>query len=422
MSNKKNRNTLFSLILILTGLFLLIPSLFAFPAADDYCYALMHNRYGFFMKEEYMMTNGRWASALFLQPMYLFVENTWAYRIMPLVWLSLTTLSFYTFLKSFRIHIYGTKKIQIAIFLSLLFFFFSPSLSESLFWLTGTINYTLPVILLLFAWSILKNSIRNRNMALIVVSYFMLFLSAGFNEVVLFVVPAATWWFFRKETKGLTIITTLILLGNAAIFWYSPGNTHRATEFTHNIFSIQNIFGMAMQFLRFSMIFLFLNPFVWLLFFKYYKHEKKRELFPRFIFPLIALVPAVVLPYIGTGMLGQHRTINIALFVFLILLMYQNRDVLKKTSFKVSRILILIVFSLFISQNGFRIAEDFYKYRFHTFKKIMNSSLKSLENGNGIEISYGEKVPFALKNQYPVQGWNEKNIYCGEVYFLERQK
>lgn len=422
MHKVKTRHIFLSLILIISGLFLLIPSFFAFPAADDYCYALMHDKFGFFMREEYLMTNGRWASTFFLQPAYFFVEHISAYRIMPLVWLILSTLAFYSFLKSFHIKLYSIKNIHTALLLSLLFFYLAPSLSNAMFWYTGAVNYILPVIIFLFSWSLMKYSIRNMKIYGIISAYALIFIASSFNEVALITVPFLSWWLFRKELKRHTIIMGLTFAFAAAIFYFSPGNLNRSSAFSVDFFSAQMYFSMGLQFLRFSFIFLFLNPLVWLILFIYFSKEKQREFIPRFLFPLFVLIPAIALPYFGTGILGQHRTINYAFFIFLILLLYQNRDLLKKTNISLRRIIPIIVLSLFISTNGIGIADDFFKFRFHTFKVIMNSSLNSLEAGNGPGISNNEEVPHSLMNQYPVEGWNEKNNFCGEVYFDEKQK
>lgn len=422
MPKNKNRHIFLSLILIISGLFVLIPSLFAFPAADDYCYALMHDKFGFFMREEYLLTNGRLASTLFLQPTYFFVEHISAYRIMPLVWLILSTLAFYYFLKSFRIKLYQIKNIHTALLMSLLYFYLVPSLSDAMFWYTGAANYTLAAIIMLFSWVLMKYSARTMRIYGIIAAYALIFLASSFNEVSLITVPLLSWWIFRKEIKGLTIIMGVFFIVIAAIFYFSPGNLNRSSAFTVDFFSAQMYFSMGLQFMRFTFTFLFLNPLVWLLLIIYFSREKKREFIPRFLFPLFVLIPAIVLPYFGTGILGQHRTINYAFFVFLILLLYQNRDLIKKTSISLKRISPIIVLSLFITVNGVGIAKDLLKFRFQTFKTIMNSSLRNLKAGNGPDISRKEEIPHSLMNQYPVEGWNEKKNYCGEVYFNEKQK
>ena len=83
MKNKERNLVLFLSAFML--LFLLIPTFFTFPTADDFCYAIMRERYGFFADEEYMMTNGRWASTLVLHADGFLVNHLSWYRLFPYI-------------------------------------------------------------------------------------------------------------------------------------------------------------------------------------------------------------------------------------------------------------------------------------------------------------------------------------------------
>lgn len=411
---------IFIVILLSSIIWLLIPSFFAFPAADDYCYALNHEIHGFFFIEEYMLTNGRWASALFLQSCYLFVENHFLYRLMPLIWLLLSWTSLYFFFRSFQIKFNKTKTSISAIVITIIIFYLLPNISEGLFWFTGAINYTLPFIIALFGWTLLKKANKEKNIPIYILAFILLFTASSFNEIALFMIPFSTWWIFKKEIAKIGLYAISISLIALLIFILSPGNLHRAGEFSVDYSNINLYVSGLVQLLRFSFIFLFLNPLVWYLVYVHYSTQKESNFSfsYRFIIPLIVLLPAIFLPVFATGILGQHRSINFAFMLFIILLIFNNKDLLQKNTSILHKILALIILSLFISANGLSISEDLYKGRFHSFKDIMNNTL----NNNLNSISYKEEIPYSLQNQYPVEGWNKKGNFCAEFYFIEKKK
>ena len=212
-----------------------------------------------------------------------------------------------------------------------------PDLPEGVYWYTGAITYQLGSILLLFhlalliGWNQGERSIL-RGLGLIATAL----AAIGSSEVhmVLVVVLLAFGLILQRVGKGLRPFIpwwhAALVLGAAAIVILAPGNERRAAHFPERYRLLHSLGMSVAQCIRFSGRFV-LDPALWLgvllawpLIDRIRKSEPwwlsviQRKRLWISIFPLVVLFLCTFPAYWGTGMLGQHRTVNVALFFSLL--------------------------------------------------------------------------------------------------------
>ncbi|MBL4668448.1 MAG: hypothetical protein JKY30_04215 [Flavobacteriales bacterium] len=212
-----------------------------------------------------------------------------------------------------------------------------PIISEGIYWYTGSVIYTLGLIVFLFYVALLIKVIREnkkRVYALFLIT--LLFFVCGFNEVltllVVFFLVILSYIFYKKELQGKKIIIIQFLFSVlfAAIVILSPGNGLRGEAYpdAHN-FSHSFLYSV-MQVGRFSFLWIVSIPLVLASFIYFQINKKMRDensLFQNSFymnrwFSLLILFAIIFIcvfpPYWATGILGQHRTLNVAYFFFII--------------------------------------------------------------------------------------------------------
>jgi len=227
-----------------------------------------------------------------------------------------------------------------ALALSVLYFGIMPDLAEGLYWLTGAITYQLGNMLTIIYIGIValflqKKFIFNKPFHSLL-CFLMLFISIGFNEVntlILISIHVLVLFLLRKE---LNIRPTLLLLSAFAILFslimiLAPGNAARGDFFTNNYNILYSLKMTALQMIRFflkwasfpplllaSVLFI---PIGQMLFEQSPIFRKMAEIKIWQCFTLLCLMIFLcVFPaYWGTGILGQHRTLNAACFFFILI-------------------------------------------------------------------------------------------------------
>jgi hypothetical protein len=220
---------------------------------------------------------------------------------------------------------------------------------------------------------------------------------SGFNEVlslflvvVFFITGPISWYNKLFHNKTLLLLFLLSALGLTALL-IAPGSASRALIFEHNKDLLNSLAMASLQTLRFLAQFISV-PLLLVSFIYIGVHRKISEtnlLFKQsfyinrwitlfLLFFIIFL--ATFLPYYATGILGQHRTINLAYILF-IPLWFINLSVwinhLRLRTFELNSVLknaLVFVFfiNLFFTSNGYEIINDIGYNKLQNFDKQMN--------------------------------------------------
>jgi Family of unknown function (DUF6056) len=210
---------------------------FAFPNADDFCFASQGRDYGAFVaaSNTYVNWTGRFTSsfliALFGAQETLFVDS---YFILPTSVLLLVIWSCYhTFA------IFGIKS-KVAMFVFAILLLSGFSWRETVLWLSGASTYALGCVAAIFLWgqywSIAFTS-RPKGWLQIVIVALATLLAAGFNEplmvaqiVVIASMLVITYRAQGKLSKPLLLFLVIAFIG-ALVVALAPGNAQRSTHF-----------------------------------------------------------------------------------------------------------------------------------------------------------------------------------------------
>ena len=332
--------------------FLCLPYLLLFtyihPAGDDFTYAFLGNKSDFLSAwlDEYNLWNGRYFSNLLVlnNPLTYTHIGLIEYRIILfLIYLTLLFSLFY-FFRTFLSEVYTFIS---CLFLVLLFnvVYLSqiPTLAEGMYWYTGVVTYQLGIIFTLLYLSFLYNYLIEKylmaNKYVHILSLIScLFALIGSNEVlmllILFFHIILLVLVYKKNIRLRVLFFWLCLLIFllSAVVYFAPGNKIREAYFvgvSHHFwfsiaFSLLQCFRFVFEWLNnlviimLSVIFIPINSILTQRIFLF-----KNNFFLRpwiSLLSLFALIFCCVFPaYWSTGILGQHRTVNVAYFFFIIL-------------------------------------------------------------------------------------------------------
>ena len=239
------------------------------------------------------------------------------------------------------------------------------------FWICNLINKRGPI----------KGEGARRGLLLI-----LLFLCCGFSEVLTFLIVfffgVLSFVFYRDQLvrKRLILVHFLGAITFSCLLVFSPGNEVRESvyENSHNL-SSSLLYSVA-QVARFSLVWLCSVPFVVASLFylsfggvlgKYVWFEKSFYLNRWEALAIVVFIVFICVfpPYWATGMLGQHRTLNVAYAFFLpmwfVLLTVWQNYYQEKVSFnflpQIKRVLAVVFFlGLLFTGNGFGALNDLF--------------------------------------------------------------
>lgn len=323
------------LLMGLTGLILIsVLSCFTHPMADDWSYAHQGRtrELGPWLLSEYLNWNGRYASNILVGkgPLVLGLSALRSYRAVPVVLLVLTLLA----MRSVAGAVTGDrdKAWSIGLILTAMFFHGMPDIGDGLYWYTGAITYQLGTVLLLF---LLARCVSRKSGVLNVL---LIMASAGCSEVhmilaLLMVATAAVLDLSRRKAIGTSGWIDLIVLAVcAAVVVLAPGNSVRAGLFSGTHDALHSSWMSLLQTLRFCVAWL-VDPALLLCSLLYFPVQRRwladrpnaLALHPGLTtLGLGAVIFLCAFPaYWGTGILGQHRTMNVA-YCFFLLLWFAN--------------------------------------------------------------------------------------------------
>ncbi|MEO7081495.1 MAG: DUF6056 family protein [Flavobacteriales bacterium] len=381
-------------------------ALYAHPVADDFCYAAKSQGMSLWdwSYSEWMYWNGRYASNLLMihGPLSWSPDFLPGYRMVPMGLIVLTFLSFWFFFRSLtqRAFTIGQELLATTVFL-LLYLNLMPDLGEGFYWYTGAVTYQLGSILLLLHLGLLIG-MPSKGLGLVLKTLLNLILAVaivGMDEIHMLLMVGLhlglTLWAIRERKSQLSALLLLIVVtGGALLMYLAPGNDVRGAMFADTHLFWKSLGMSFLQAIRFIGIWVFAPALLIFSLLYISIYHRLRATIPAItrvlsISPWIAgalpflLVMAVTFPaYWSSGLLGQHRTINVACLFFIPLwfvnlTLWIERGTLrniapKSITPKVMGIaMVLAIVALNLTRNGFAANSDLLTGRAAQYDHVM---------------------------------------------------
>jgi hypothetical protein len=316
---------------------------FPHPVADDFGYAQKTLGWGFWQAQQhdFFYWNGRYASNALLLANPMVWGSFIIYRLSAFGLILLMPICFYFFLSAIFRQLFSTpQKLLGALAFSVLYFGIMPDISEGLYWFTGAMTYVFANLLTIVYISLVTLYLQKR----FIVNRFihalkcivLLFIVIGFNEVntlTLIVGHLIIFIALRKEKqfRPTLLLLSILTIAFSLIMILAPGNIQRGSFFTENYHIIHSLYMTGLQIIRFFLKWISFPPLLLasLLFIpigqKLYDSSPlfqklaNLKLWQTFFLLCLTIFLCVFPAYWGTGILGQHRTLNTACFFFILL-------------------------------------------------------------------------------------------------------
>lgn len=336
---------IFQCILLIALVRHLAVACFVHPFADDFSYAVagMRTDLGERLLQEYTSWNGRYFSNILLLrgPLVLGIEQgLWLYRAIAVALILFTWSAAYRFVRVLLP--IATREIcaTVSLLFVLLFLHVMPNSSEGFYWYTGAMTYQLPNALSLFLLANWVRFLRTPDRALswkwFAAQILLATVIAGCNEVhMAFLVLGhgallVHCWFTQRRIPKPVVVLLIVSALCALVVAVAPGNATRAAHFAMRHDLLRTIGHGAAQTGRFGGLALISFPVIILtLNIPSIRREaiahgvlapfkKPLNKWIALALPFCCLLVAMVVTYWPTGLLGQHRTVNMGLFYFVI--------------------------------------------------------------------------------------------------------
>lgn len=446
-----------------TGIFVLVAflslfiyaSFFVHPIADDFSYLHLSSvkDLNSFLTDEYKNWSGRYSSNLlvYFNP-FKYGLNT--YRAISILFIVLLFIAYFLFVSSL-LKEDKSKSFIFSLVITSIILHSIPNTVEGFYWFTGAVTYTFASILALIYFASIIYYLRgkyflNKQLHLFIMCVSTLFI-CGFNEVltlflvVVFFIAALSLWYNKvNHNKTLSLLFILSAIG-FAILLIAPGNESRASYFADNKNISYSLVMASIQTLRFLAHFISV-PLLIISFLYIGVHRKisetnlifKQSFYVNRWVSLILLVfiifIATFLPYYATGILGQHRTINLA-YIFFIPLWFINLSAwinhLRLRTFEMSSALknalvFVFIISLFFTSNGYEIVNDIGNKKLQHFDEQMNerySIINEHKKDSTVKLEFSPienppKTIFVLEIDKDSSDW-KNNTY--QLYFKVKE-
>ncbi len=389
-------------------------SIYTNPIADDFTYAFKGKSESLLetLIGEYLNWNGRYTSNIFVLLNPIAFGNFIGYKIAPIF---LIFALFFSLL--FLLSTIMERKIKVlqrwamSLVLTLLYLYQMPIISEGIYWYTGAITYQLGSVFFLIYLSFLilflrKKFILKKRLIHLVILFLLIAITIGFNEIimiVMFLLSVYIWVIFKlKKTKKQNALTLILICTVifCSIVFFAPGNSGRESNFTINHQFFYSLFSSFAQTIRFSLDWVSSLPLI-LLSVLYYKVNEKLStqlmIFSKsfYLTPIISVFTLFLLVFIGsfpaywaTGILGQHRTMNVSYLLFLLMwfvnltVIYNRLKFPKIKELKYSKIIfyVLIYFSFIFTKNSYDLISDLKTHKCQDYNSQMQERYSIIKN------------------------------------------
>lgn len=431
---------------------------YAHPVADDFCYAAKSRGMGLWKWSlgEWLNWNGRYASNLLMVhgPLSWSPAFLPGYRAIPVMLMAFTILAAWFLLRRATRHALSTgEELLAALVYTVLYLNLMPDLGEGFFWYTGAVTYQLASILFFIHLGLLSgkkargaagalNFLANMLLAVVI---------TGMDEVHMVLMLALhvgrlAWLVAGKPEEALSGSALLaVVCAGAALMYYAPGNAVRGAMFadTHRLLpSLGMSFLQAVRFLGTWV----LSPALLALSILYIPvHRLLKHRIPGFgellrlspwvaaALPVLAVVACTFPTYWSTGLLGQHRTVNVAcmLFIplwFLNLSLWMERRPLKELAQEelpakaIGIAMLLAVLGLNLTRNGMAVNIDLLGGRAANYDRVMGqreAEVRAASRDPLAKVTFVQlkNAPLTLPNYEehgPLRSWM---VNCEARYF-----
>jgi len=311
------------------------------PYADALSYATVGMRSGLMERLvlEYNHWNGRYFSNILVlrSPMVLgFERGLFWYRLVPLALMLLTWLGAYRLIRALFRGLLTNANARIAGLIFLLVYLNAmPDASEGFYWYTGAVSYQFPSALILILAAHWVNYLQEPSKPMpLIRSLFMgllVVVIAGCSELHMAVLTAghAVLLLVQRLRTGqwnkTVVLFFLLSVICALVVALAPGNAVRGDNFPMKHDLVHTGLWSTLQSGRFIAIWVLttvLLPFS-VLFIGWLRSAAvgaswfAMNKWLAAALPVSAVLLAMVLPYWSTGLLGQYRTVNTALLLFI---------------------------------------------------------------------------------------------------------
>ncbi|MBI4647119.1 MAG: hypothetical protein HY738_11150 [Bacteroidia bacterium] len=291
------------------------------------------------MIQDYLQWNGRYISNFFVLLNPITWNLFWLYKLIPLFFIILIIVVSLILIHELLHKVFTFIEITIiGLIFSLLYISQVPDIAECIYWFTGSVTYLLPCILSFIYFTSLSRYLLKKYYLHPVFHFlfniFLIIFIIGFNEVnmLLMIILHIFFVFTARKIKLRYMFLSLFLITCLAsiVMFVAPGNSIRASYFPEKYDIIHSLLFSLLQTIRFSSSWIIFGPFILatILFIPLairiienqssFIHSINIHPYITTFLPFLIIFIFVFPPYFCTGILGQHRTLNSALYFFLI--------------------------------------------------------------------------------------------------------
>ena len=338
---------LFRIFLVLVVLSLLEHAWLArycHPMGDDWSYAVqgMTKDFGPWLAGEYQHWNGRYFSNILVGkgPLVLGLDHLWLYRLVPVALIALTLLAAFAFVRSItRTALSTGLQWSGALVFTALFMHGMPDIGEGFYWYTGAVTYQFANVLLLTQLASLANFLQGRYLVArtphALLNLLLALMVVGSSEVhmiMLLAIHAVILFLHLRSgarTSAVEWVAIVVVVLGASVMFFAPGNVVRASNFPEKHQLLRSLWMSLLQTGRFGLTWISDASLVLLSLLYLPLSSRLAQRVPLFrnsfhlqpLWSSLALGAVIFLcvfpAYWNTGILGQHRTVNVAYCFFL---------------------------------------------------------------------------------------------------------
>lgn len=434
------------LLILFLLLVLLTPFLYLFafthPIADDLSFGYQAKQAPLFdvLVNSYFYSNGLYSGNFFMFLFPISLNELLYYRLFLLACFMLFGASIFYFINTVFPTVKQMDKIIITLFFVLTVLGSTTHLSEAFYWQTSVIYYQLSLTFVLFYFGLLiqyfqQPFIFNKIVHQILL-VLMLILIIGMKEPIALIMGfiAALLFYYAhfktKENKLFFTLQLLVALVFISILVFAPGNDVRMGAYHGNKNFSRSLIYTILQMGRFSATWLFACSGIVFVFIVAELHQKAVPLLKKLDWRIALLVFFGILflcifpAYWATGILGQHRTLNIAslFFVLFIFVLAINKgEYLKQLipfSFYKKGLFFVVVF--LISGNGFMVVLDIFSGRVSSYDKQLTERAKIItKTYSTAKLPLLTNVP---KSLFVVDVQQDTSHWINKAYLLGVEK
>lgn len=281
----KNKQKYFDFTLLALLLAALLPffalSFYNIPSADDLSYLNAAKNINLYknISNYYFGWGGRYFSSLIIFTNPLVYGWELGYKLIPVFTIVLLYIGLLLLVRSFLKNHFTKYYLNAMILLALIIQLF-PSPVEALYWISGSLTYTIPYIILLFLIFILKHGWQSK--LILILIGLCAFILSGTNEVMMLLTFEMLLFFVLlnfvlKKTNLKLLIAFLFSFAGMVICIIAPGNYRRLDFFPLHGQIFDSVLSSIFSFIRLS-VHIFTEPALWIILLIVFIHGAQKNI------------------------------------------------------------------------------------------------------------------------------------------------